>query len=548
MSKLIKRYGTYGIGALCAVTALFATAALCPKAPAPASAEATSYMRMEAGASAYLESEGLRFIVQTDNVTKTEIVNDDDLTLELWVMSVSDWTTQKDTANYAEWTKAAIEVDETKFYQLEGAVGEQFPWYASGALTHISDLGLNKVEMVCVPVKVDGSGETPAYTLETSGVDDTEMSLYDVLNCAVLDNTGMSVEAIEKVLRTYSWFGSNDYPVELKDRAAYNALIENVNRGVNFAGKVALNTGKTTPTISVGEGKTDAMPVINTYYSVRFCEADGTLIRDVTVPEGGSVSSDILDTITPATIPNKAFNGWSVVTNVTEDMTITATYSDVWAVTFYDVDNENVLKTAYVKDGEYLTNDDLNINVTVNDSDYRFKGWASSPEGEIISVSDLKAAAVTGNVSYYPVLEQKVAVQVTVMVEDYSAEAFSEGDDGKTERFTYLDNGNGHKEVMGAYIGDKKYTDKTTEFEALLANVNLKGFVGDKVSLEPFKTSLPDVYSWVAENDEDVTIVENEAPQITIKLDANEEVLGFSLLDLYTVYSYNSPIFKGLTL
>ncbi|MGN1052980.1 MAG: hypothetical protein ACI4SH_06275, partial [Candidatus Scatosoma sp.] len=154
-------------------------------------------------------------------------------------------------------------------------------------------------------------------------------------------------------------------------------------------------------------------------------------------------------------------------------------------------------------------------------------------------------------VAYYPVLEQKVAVQITVMVEDYTAELFSEGDGGeKTARFTYLDNGNGHNDVMGAYIGDKKYTDKTTEFEALLANVNLKGFVGDKVSLESFKTSLPNVYSWVAENDGDITIVEGETPRITVKLDANEEVLGFSLLDLYTVYSYSdqSAVFRGLTL
>ena len=551
MSRSIKRYVTYVIGALCAVAMLFALTAFCWKVSAHASEEAAPNMKMQAGASARLQSEGLRFIVEMDTETKTEIVSNDNITLELWIMPSSAWAEYKDNANYAEWPKAVVEVDEAKIYQLEEAEGDANPWYANGVLTKVNEMGYNKMDMVCVPVIADSTGETPAYTLGTDGVADTEMSLYGVLNCAVLDTTeNMSVEAIEKVLETYSsWFGGDSFPIELQDQAAYDALIKNVNRGVDFSGKVAVNTGKTMPTETVDADKTGAMPEINTYYTVSFYEADGeTLIEKVTVKEGEGISSEILAEITPETLENKEFDGWGEVADVREDRELVAAYTDVWNVTFYDADDQTVLKTVRVKDNECLTETDLEINVTLG-ADSRLKGWALTAGGE--TVADLTTVPVTENVSYYPVLEEKVAVQVTVLVEDYTAELFSKGDGGiKTERFNYLDNGNGFTDVMGAYLGDKKYTDKTAEFAALIENANLKGYVGDTVSLDPFKASLPAAYSWVAENAASVTVTEDKTPSVTIRLDANEEALGFSLLDVYSVFSYSpaAGMLKGLTL
>ena len=547
MSKFLKKYM---ISALCTVATLSASAALCVVAPTRASAETTqtATMTMLTGASARLEDEGLRFIVQMDNATKMEIVSSDSITLELWIMPSAAWKTQKDTTDYAEWTKAVVNVDESKIYQLEEATGETNPWYANGVLRGIHDLGYNKMDMVCVPVKVDNTDGAPVYQVETAGVEDTEMSLYGVLNSAVLDTTNMSADAINQVLTTYTWFGAGDYAIELKDQAAYDALITNINKGVNLTGKVAINTGKATPTVAVEEEKVAAMPTVETYYSVNFYEADGeTLIKSVSVKQGEDISTETLSTIVPATIENKEFDGWSEVTNVTADKNITATYSDVWTVTFYDIDGSTALANRKVKNNGCLTEADLEINVVV-DADSRFNGWALTADGEI--VSDLTQIPVTESLAYYPILEQKVAVQVTVLVEDYSAMLFGESDGEKyAARAEYLDNGNGYADVFGAYMGDKLYTDKTAEFAKLIANVNLKGFVGDTVSLDAFKTSLPDVYSWVADNVGSVTI-EDETPSVEIKLDANEEALGFSLLDIYEIYSYGTvaSMFKGLTL
>ncbi len=546
MSNFLKKYV---IGALCTVATLSASTALCLVAPKHASAETTqpATMEMLAGASARLEDEGLRFIVQMDNATKVEIVSNDSITLELWIMPSAAWELQKDTTNYADWTKAVVNVDESKIYQLEEATGESSPWYANGVLRGIHDLGYNKMDMVCVPVKVDNTNGAPAYQVETAGVEDTEMSLYGVLNSAVLDTVNMSADAINQVLTTYTWFGTGDYAIELKDQDAYDALITNINKGVNLTGKVAVNTGKATPTVTVDSEKVGSMPTVETYYSVNFYEADGeTLIKSVTVKQGEGISAETLSTIVPATIENKEFDGWSEVTNVTADKNITATYTDVWTVTFYDVDG-TVLENRKVKNNGCLTEADLEINVTV-DADSRFNGWALTADGEI--VSDLMQIPVTASVAYYPILEQKVAVQVKVLVEDYAAMLFSKGDGGEyTTRAEYLDNGNGHADVFGAYMGDKLYTDKTAEFAGLIANANLKGFVGDTISLDAFKAELPDVYSWAAENAGSVTI-EGETPSVEIKLDANEETLGFSLLDIYAIYSYGAvaSMFKGLTL
>ena len=546
MSNFLKKYV---IGALCTVATLSASTALCLVAPKHASAETTqpATMEMLAGASARLEDEGLRFIVQMDNATKVEIVSNDSITLELWIMPSAAWELQKDTTNYADWTKAVVNVDESKIYQLEEATGESSPWYANGVLRGIHDLGYNKMDMVCVPVKVDNTNGAPAYQVETAGVEDTEMSLYGVLNSAVLDTVNMSADAINQVLTTYTWFGTGDYAIELKDQDAYDALITNINKGVNLTGKVAVNTGKATPTVTVDSEKVGSMPTVETYYSVNFYEADGeTLIKSVTVKQGEGISAETLSAIVPATIENKEFDGWSEVTNVTADKNITATYTDVWTVTFYDVDG-TVLENRKVKNNGCLTEADLEINVTV-DADSRFNGWALTADGEI--VSDLMQIPVTASVAYYPILEQKVAVQVKVLVEDYAAMLFSKGDGGEyTTRAEYLDNGNGHADVFGAYMGDKLYTDKTAEFAGLIANANLKGFVGDTISLDAFKAELPDVYSWAAENAGSVTI-EGETPSVEIKLDANEEALGFSLLDIYAIYSYGAvaSMFKGLTL
>lgn len=546
MSNFLKKYV---IGALCTVATLSASTALCLVAPKHASAETTQPAKMEmlAGASARLEDEGLRFIVQMDNATKVEIVSNDSITLELWIMPSAAWELQKDTTNYADWTKAVVNVDESKIYQLEEATGETNPWYANGVLRGIHDLGYNKMDMVCVPVKVDNTDGAPVYQVETAGVEDTEMSLYGVLNSAVLDTVNMSADAINQVLTTYTWFGAGDYAIELKDQDAYDALITNINKGVNLTDKVAVNTGKATPTVTVDSEKVGLMPTVETYYSVSFYEADGeTLIKSVSVKQGEGISAETLASIVPATIENKEFDGWSEVTNVTADKNITATYTNVWTVTFYDVDG-TALENRKVKNNGYLTEADLEINVSV-DADSRFNGWALTADGEV--VSDLTQIPVTESVAYYPILEQKVAVQVTVLVEDYDAMIFSAGDgEVYAKRTEYLDNGNGHTDVFGAYMGDKLYTDKTAEFAKLIANANLKGFVGDTVSLDAFKAKLPDVYSWVVDNVGSVTI-ENETPSVEIKLDANEEVLGFSLLDIYAIYSYGTvaSMFKGLTL
>ena len=69
MSNFLKKYV---IGALCTVATLSASTVLCLVAPKHASAETTqpATMEMLAGASARLEDEGLRFIVQMDNATK----------------------------------------------------------------------------------------------------------------------------------------------------------------------------------------------------------------------------------------------------------------------------------------------------------------------------------------------------------------------------------------------------------------------------------------------------------------------------------------------
>ena len=111
MSNFLKKYV---IGALCTVATLSASTALCLVAPKHASAETTQPAKMEmlAGASARLEDEGLRFIVQMDNATKVEIVSNDSITLELWIMPSAAWELQKDTTNYADWTKAVVNVDD----------------------------------------------------------------------------------------------------------------------------------------------------------------------------------------------------------------------------------------------------------------------------------------------------------------------------------------------------------------------------------------------------------------------------------------------------
>ncbi len=497
---------------------------------------------MRMGASARLTrnetySDGLREIVTvTSDVYKKLSDTNSKTSLQVWFTTAQNFETAQNHS--VELLKANSQVCEFKVNDLY-PVGDLY--YGNAVLTNLSSKNQQDLQFVAIGVLATTTDGKTTYQLgrfEENDVANNTRSLYERVNAAFLCGDDESNAILAN--STYnSWYGKDNHPIMINTQEDYSNLIARAKNN-NLSNLTAIKKSSDTFT---GEFATSAYApsVKNTVQVTVKANGKTTVIN---VLEKSDITSK-LNGLKPADTDDKYFDSWSVegegsITNVASNITVNAVMNDYLTITVvdkYNTENENAtIKTiGKVKEGDLLAD---YINKTTfasaaKPTDASHRGYIVTPNGsEASKVSSLDNITVSKNttISLWMALLQNI--QVNVKVEAYKATW--NGRDFNDTKFP------GWVRMRAA--NESTYLDKSDEFTDL---PQVTGYEDEKIDLAAFMAKLPEQYklNTTAALNGGVTIdgttfatnqdiVEGEN-SIDIYLDANVEVLGFSLTDLY---------------
>lgn len=495
---------------------------------------------MVEGASVTLGKDGLRYIVKMDKtVYDTVVTNDAANQTKLSFYIAPARVFQSADGDYSNLSgKTEIEVNESQIYKI----GDYY--YANAVYANVGTNNQQKLDFAAVAL-ITSQGNVRYASFVDGELDNNVRNMYEVLNAAALDSEEEYTAAILGENSPYAWFATEDYPLSIETIGDYENLVTLVNAGKSFEGKYLYRNNTldlSESSVELASGKT--LPTIHADFDVKFCNADGSVITTIKVPSGGSIDADTLADIVPDDLENKQFNGWSEIANVQDNMTITATYKDVFTITFKDA-NSAVIGTLKVAQGEKITAEKLAEMEDLAPSvvDARLIGWSDSDVGTSDISEDILSAEVSDSVTYYAVYEHKIAYKIYVNVANYSWALNGDGEATVPEQYRGF--------IVGGVIGYLReatavYEEKSEQFADLIGTP--KGYAGEDVGdLSAFFAGLNDCYSVNKEKSTDLSGLKIASDtEINIYLDWNEEKLGFSAADVINTGSWNELKAMGL--
>ena len=171
------------------------------------------------------ENGGMRFVIKMNETTYNFVKTDDTenaVSLIALIGPSAAFNTYEDYVSRAE-NFIKIEIDENTLFTVDGF------YYANACVINMLP---ENYEYDYTAAAYVVSGET---VLKESVVNENASgSFYAVANQALL-TTDSTAEILS--LSSYSWLGSEQYPIYVKSLERYNALVEKINDGVDFAGK-----------------------------------------------------------------------------------------------------------------------------------------------------------------------------------------------------------------------------------------------------------------------------------------------------------------------
>lgn len=545
MSKTIKRNVLIVLFAVVATFSLAfsfvfknAKAEESPSTVSTAIGQADGVVMLE-GASARMTSndtysDGLRAIVTvTSDVYNTLNDTDSTTTLQVWFTTAQNFATAQNAS--VELLKANSQVCNFNVNDLY-QVGEVY--YGNAVLTNLSTENQQDYQFVAIGVLATTTDGTTTYTLggfAENDVKNNTRSLYERVNAAFL-NSDAECNAILQNNTYASWYGMTTHPIVINTQADYDNLIARAET-IDLSD---LNAIKKASDIFTGDfvDSEKAPIVVETVKAT--VKANGTT-TEINVPKNSDITST-LNGLVPADTEEKYFDSWSVegegdITNVTSDITVNAVMNDYLTITVvdkYNTENENATLSTIgkVKAGDLLADCITKTTfVTATQPD------GASHKGYIVNgtnVESLETIEVTENTTLSLWLAFSRAVQVNVKVEAYKT---------STTMPSIGTNFPGWAKVGASTVpSEHTYEDKSSEFTDL---PQVTGYEGDNVDLSAFMAKLPKQYTLntTAALNGDVTIdgttfatnktiVEGDN-SIDLYLDANTEVLGFSLTDIF---------------
>ena len=369
-------------------------------------AEDLTTFEMVSGASLKISEEGgVRFRVKMDKDT-VDNVKKDNVTLSFIVspffnkVDEVEETKGKYYETLSQPNRAVIiEVDENKIYQD----GDYY--FANGCVVNISEAN-RKLDYTCLAVIATTVGGTTTYDyadVNGKSVEDADFSfdlargqLYNLLNSAMfydaINYTGAILNCV-----AYDWYGTEAYPIIVKDQTAYENFVSKVNGGQEFGDRtIVVNAG-----VNVDDNDFNAgveRPEFKTQFIVTFKAEDGSILDTQTVFGGESVvfagetpvkAEDAGATYTfdkwVLTLENKE-DATDALASVSDNLTVYPTFTastKSYDITFvnYDGTELSVVSTKY---GEMPVFDDADPTRPAEGKNvYEFAGW--SPE--LVAVS-----------------------------------------------------------------------------------------------------------------------------------------------------------------
>lgn len=356
-----------------AMFACLGSAVLIKNSNVIASAQTPTLFAMQDGASVKVDSNGLRFRVKMDEETATSIKTDDTKTLVAYLAPTTLFNAVADGKYVNLSDKLTVNIPKENIYQADDGY-----YWANACVYNVKEVNrtLTYSAVACI-VDSDASAED-AYTYATitdNDVSNIARSQYYVINSATLDGK-LNANTKSQVATTYSWYGTQEYPIFIETETAYNAFVTDVNNGNDFNGKYYY----------VKEGVESTVEMTGTLssakvYSVTFNTNGGSSVAMQYVAEGQSAQ-------VPAT-PTKQdfiFDGWMLDGTtynfgaVTGDITLTAKWKvntsssvSVGKLTFSAYPNATEYKVYYgesedacnsVLNGKYVDMENLTADIS----------------------------------------------------------------------------------------------------------------------------------------------------------------------------------------
>lgn len=361
-------------------------------------ASETMVFAMETGASVKVNGDGLRFRVKMDETTANTIKTDDTKKLVAYLAPKTYFDAVKDGKYVNLLDKLTITIEKEKIYQADG-----FYW-GNACVYNVKDVNRDLVFSAVACIEDIDAEEADKYTyatVEDGDINNVARSQYYVINAATLDSE-LNADTKSQLATTYSWYGTEEYPISIETVDGYNAFITDVNNGNTFEGKYFTVKEGLDSTVEM-EGTLSATQIC----TVQFDSKGGSSVATQSVVAGQSAQRP-----TNPTKQGCTFGGWMLGGEeydfgvVTENITLVAKWNvetssavNFGKLTFSEYPDATEYKVYYgesedactnVLDSQYIDmkNCTANISSTATTITERINGKSPRVYYQVVAVVD----------------------------------------------------------------------------------------------------------------------------------------------------------------
>jgi len=480
----------------------------------------TLAFEMVSGASLRVNEEGgIRFRAKMDQTKYEQITKNENVTLA-FIIAPAEHFAHIDSDNetkgkYYETLSIGnratiVNVDESLIYAEDGS------YYANGCVVGVKESN-RKLIYASIAVIITDNGETDSY--EYAGIDGKTVNMegfsfdlaraqfYDLINQATLDTKNDYTGAIF-ANESFDWYGTEAYPISIKDIQAFDQLVTKVNAGYTFEGKYILvdsSVDVNEASVELNAGLT--MPEYKTLYTVTFKAVDGTVLETKTAISGSAVT---YTAETPVKAEDESatytFDKWVLTVEGAEDATealanvngnlvvypsFTANAKS-YDVTFvnYDGSELDVISVKYGEVPEYVG--ETPTRAPEGENVYEFAGWTP----ELVEVTGATTYTAKFDTLAPYVVSSSQAIGFTYVDSNSSAEDQAKLPDGSDRGYlAHWDSFASGSEIKNTLRGNFE-AGKTYEFTI---SINVVEFTPDTWWwIDQFidGTKTPDLLGW----------------------------------------------------
>ena len=357
--------------------------------------EYTPYFAIEDGISIKLnEDGGMRFIAKMDTTIGQALI-DGEKTMQFIIAptAIFDYAENKGIEFINLPQKILVDVDPQKVYPDNA--DEPTCYYANGCVTKMNEANFN------LTYEAVGYVVGERYTERNSNATGT---YYEKVNATFLNQN--VEEQILSFDRYDSWYGTNKYPIHVKNITQYDRLVSKYNAGNTAYNEKVIICENEVQWDNSDFTNQEIKPTNSNYYTVTYTDANGEVYETYKVAEGAKAPK-------PAMNPSKGsdegykykFNSWDKdnvawdfdLKTVNENVTLTPNFAKTaieYTITYHSTDGAtNINPTTYT-----IETETFEFEKAIKDGCY-FDGWYT--DASFVSSFSGIEKGTTGNKEVY---------------------------------------------------------------------------------------------------------------------------------------------------